>query len=166
MARKLFAVSLVALMLVAFAAPLMTTEACVQGYDPCSSYRCKPKPPPVVKPTIEFLRWERTQSGVRFIYRVCAGSKQVTSWTLFSPVFRRAQLLGTSETPYVYNQKLMYIRFNKPIPAGSCREIWFDLKLNYEGFKLGWLPYEIKAGSSYCGLVRGPLCGSGYTFPG
>jgi hypothetical protein len=60
----------------------------------------------------------------------------------------------------------MYLRFNKPIKAGESREFWFDLKLNYEWFKLHYIAYDIKAGNDYGGMVKGPLCGSSYTPPG
>ena len=45
----------------------------------------------------------------------------------------------------------MYLRFNKPIKAGESREFWFDLKLNYEWFKLHYIAYDIKAGNDYGG---------------
>jgi hypothetical protein len=60
----------------------------------------------------------------------------------------------------------MCIKFENVISAGQSRVIWFDLKLNYDGFKLGCIRYEIKAGNDYCGMVNGPLSGSGYHLPG
>ena len=78
--------------------------------------------PVVVAPKIVFERWERSASGVRFYYTVIVDSKDVTSLNLTSLALRKATLLGTSEKPYVYNQKLLTLRFEKPIKAGLCRE--------------------------------------------
>ena len=108
-------------------------------------------------PTIVFERWERSGSGVRFYYKVYAGSKDVTSWSLSSLAFKTTKLLGTSEKPYVYNQKLLTLKFEKPIKAGKCREFWFDLKLDYRGFKMGKCLYDIRAKLPYLGLVKGPI---------
>ena len=121
--------------------------------------------PPTINPTIQFIKWERSQSGVKFTYQVTAGSKDISYWLLESPVFKKTQLQGTSESNINYNQKLMYIKFNTNIKAGQTKIIWFDLKLNYNGFKLGYIPYEIQAGGLHIGLVKGPELSSSYTMP-
>jgi hypothetical protein len=118
-----------------------------------------------INPTIQFVKYERSQSGVIFYYQLTAGTKQINWWLLESPVFGKTPLLGTSESKVDYNQHLMYIKFNTNIDAGQTKLFWFDLGLNYDGFKLGCVPYHIQEGGQYEGMVDGPLFSSSYTLP-
>jgi hypothetical protein len=117
---------------------------------------CKYKPK-IISPKIEFIKWERSATGVKFYYKVTAGSKDIQSWTLTSPAFRRTTLTGTSETPYFYKQNLLTLIFAKNIEAGQSRIFWFDLKLDYQCIKLGKCFYTIEARQFYMGHVRGPV---------
>jgi len=156
--KGLFVVSCLLLFTLALALPVVAPVSANSSYDKCdrrdSFGRLKPV---VVAPKIVFEKWVRSTNGVRFYYIVTAGSKDVTTWSLTSLAFMRTPPVGTSETPYVYNQKLLTLKFEKPIKAGQCREFWFDLKLDYRGFKLGPCLYDITANLPYLGLVKGPI---------
>ena len=151
MAKRLIAVSVLILTIMAFAATTTTYASTDKNYDLVDSYRCIHP----TSPTIQFVKYERSQSGVRFYYTVKAGSKNLDYLYLTSPVFKTVKLLGASEK-VEYNQKFMYIRFNSVLKAGQTKTIWFDLALDYNGFTLGNIPFYIQAGSPYTGNVLGP----------
>ena len=163
--RALFVVPLIAILLLPLALPALTLTpvgASSQGkYEVYERNRLREK-----SPTVSFVKSERTQSGVKFYYKIEAGSKKLNSFTLYSTAFLKAQLLSTSEKPVEYNMKWMYIRFNKPLDAGQSKTVWFELKLNYDGYKMGWIGYKLMSGSNVkAGLIKGPIWGSDYVAP-
>jgi hypothetical protein len=161
--RKILAVSLLVLTITALSMSTTTYASNNKNYDRCDDRRHHK--PTLVSPTIQYLKYERTQSGVKFYYTVKAGSKDINSVELESTVFRNTKLLRASESKVNYNQKKMTIIFNNNLKAGQSKTIWFELKLSYNGFKLGNIEYDIQAAKSYEGCVKGPQLGSSYTPP-
>jgi hypothetical protein len=163
--RALFVVPLIVILLLPLALPALTltpVNADSQGnYESYDRDRGREK-----SPTVSFIKSERTQSGVKFYYKIEAGSKKLTSFMLYSTAFKKAQLLSTSEKPVEYNMKLGYISFNKNLNDGQSKTVWFELKLNYDGYKLGKIDYKLVSGSRVKeGHVTGPIWGSNYEAP-
>ena len=149
--KKLLTVILiVALMMVAI--PTLKTTSANKQCEKYNRHRIIPKITHFY--SVEYKGWVRTADGVKFTYEVETGKKPLNSWTLISPVFKKAVIISSSEPTTLKGNCLT---FNKALSPNSERTVWFVLKIDYVGLRIGWLPYTVNFGNIHLGgLVRGP----------
>lgn len=113
--------------------------------------------------SIKYMGTERTQSGVKFIYEVTAGSQSVTKVELYSSVFKKIALNDASEGAIV---KAGCISFTMDLKPGEKKTIWFELQNNYDGIGVGCISYKLFEGcTGNYGSIKGPVLNTNLCFP-
>ena len=147
--KKFLTLFLIATLMIV-AIPSLNITSANKQHEKYNRHRSTPK----ITYSVEYKGRERTNDGVKFTYEVNTGKKPLNSWTLISPVFKKAVIISSSEPTTLKGNCLT---FNKALSPYSERTVWFVLKIDYVGLRIGWLPYTVNFGNIHLGgLVRGP----------
>ncbi|MGD0804352.1 MAG: hypothetical protein ABSA11_09795 [Candidatus Bathyarchaeia archaeon] len=160
--------SIIALFAITICAPLITPSQACTDYDQIENHRidCRFDWSDYCNTpcSIRFVGTENTQSGVKFIYEVSAGSKDVTSVELFS-AFKDIVVIGSSEGATV-NTLSGCIKFTMDLKPCTTQRIWFELENNYDGIGCGCIRYTICDGCGSCsGSIKGPVLSTDLCLP-
>jgi hypothetical protein len=171
--RYTLSLSIIALLAITICAPLITSSKACTDYDQYEKSRTNwfcdwsnhCNTPCNTPCSIRFVGTERTQSGVKFIYEVTAGSKEVTSVQLSGSAFKKVELIGSSQGATI-NTKTGCIKFSLNLKPCSTEKIWFELENNYNGIGCGCISYTINEGCKSCsGTIRGPVLNTDLCLP-
>lgn len=121
---------------------------------------------------VEFVGWETTPDGIKFIYNVTTYTQpSISYWKLWSCVFTDYNLIDAGgDYLKEIEQEDGWIKYEfddemfDPEGEGSITaQVWFEVDAGYVGIGLGDVEFEIKGGRCTVeGWIRGPICGTDF----